>query len=113
GLNEFILGTDSYVEKLIDQSKEFERAELAQIVEQLDRLESSLKRSTSPSLTLEMGLLSICHRHEIQSLQEMSARLEKLERALADGNFQSTPSRTQPSQMAPQSSQRRSSYGDT
>ncbi len=82
-ISQFILGSDRYLTGLLDQCRQFERVELSQIVEQLDRMEGSLKRSSMPSLALEIGLLSICHRHDVQSLKEVVARLDDLEKRLA------------------------------
>ena len=63
-MRSIILGSVRYIESVVQQSKKFERVELAQIVEQLDRLEQACKRSSQPSLNLEIGILSLCHRHE-------------------------------------------------
>ncbi len=84
-LSQFILGSQSYIQGLIAQSKAFERVELSQMVEQLDGLEQTLKRTSQPSLSLEMALLSLCHRHDIASLKELSQRLSQIEQALGDG----------------------------
>lgn len=85
-IRSMILGSAGYIESLIEQAKLFDRAELTQIVEQLDRLEQTIKRSSQPSLNLEMGLLSVCHRHDILMMKELSERVQKLEEAIADGN---------------------------
>jgi DNA polymerase III, gamma/tau subunits len=83
----YILGSPSYIAALTEQAKQFERAELSQIVTELEKLEQTLKKSTLSSLTLEMGLLSICHRHEIASVNSLSERLMKLEAQIASGEI--------------------------
>ncbi|MBZ0187990.1 MAG: hypothetical protein K8F91_17210, partial [Candidatus Obscuribacterales bacterium] len=79
---QLISGSASYVEKLIAQSCHYERSELSQIVERLDSMEQNIKRSTQPSMTLEMGILSICHRHDILSIAGLNQRIDDLERIL-------------------------------
>lgn len=83
----YILGSPAYIAALTEQAKQFERAELSQIVTELEKLEQTLKKSTLSSLTLEMGLLSICHRHEIASVNSLSERLMKLEAQIASGEI--------------------------
>jgi DNA polymerase III subunit gamma/tau len=82
-----ILGSALYLDGLAKQSKDFAPAEIAQIVELLDRLEQTVRRSSQGSLNLEMGLLSICHRHDILLFNEVSARLANVEAAVAGGDF--------------------------
>lgn len=81
----FVLGSTQYLEGLIEQAKLFERVELTQMVETLDALEQSLKRSTQPSMSLEIALLSICHRHEIASVKQLESRINQLEEMIAEG----------------------------
>ncbi len=81
----FVLGSTQYLEGLIEQAKLFERVELTQMVETLDALEQSLKRSTQPSMSLEIALLSICHRHEIASVRQLESRIVQLEEMIAEG----------------------------
>lgn len=110
-IRSLILGSKGYIDALIEQAKLFERAELAQIVEQLDRLEQTIKRSSQPSLNLEMGILSVCHRHDILLLKEVNERLRKLEQAIADGTpmpSQQAPSHRVPSHQAPATSSHQS-----
>ncbi|MBC8000355.1 MAG: DNA polymerase III subunit gamma/tau, partial [Leptolyngbya sp.] len=78
-----ILGSPSYLEALAEQTKLFDRTELAQMIEQLDRLEQSCRRSTQSALTLEIGLLSLCHRLEITELKQLKSKVAQLEAALA------------------------------
>ncbi|HMP50221.1 MAG TPA: DNA polymerase III subunit gamma/tau [Candidatus Melainabacteria bacterium] len=84
---QFVTGSRAYVEKVTAQAREFERTELSQIVELMDRLEQNIKRSSQPSLTLEMGLLSICHRIDIASVKNLTEKVKKLEKIIADGDF--------------------------
>ncbi len=84
---QFVTGSRAYVEKVTAQAREFERTELSQIVELMDRLEQNIKRSSQPSLTLEMGLLSICHRIDIASVKNLTDKVKKLEKIIADGDF--------------------------
>ncbi|CAN5527685.1 hypothetical protein BH11CYA1_BH11CYA1_05810 [soil metagenome] len=86
-INQLITGTQNYIDKVIKLAPAFEGAELTQMVEQLDRLEQNLRRSTQPALTLEVGLLGLCHRHDILMVKELSARVQQLESAMAGGNY--------------------------
>jgi DNA polymerase-3 subunit gamma/tau len=87
GSDHAILGSALYLDGLAKQSKDFAPAEIAQIVELLDKLEQTVRRSSQGSLNLEMGLLSICHRHDILLFQEVSERLANVEAAVAGGDF--------------------------
>lgn len=86
-INQLITGTQNYIDQVIKLAPAFEGAELTQMVEQLDRLEQNLRRSTQPALTLEVGLLALCHRHDILMVRELSARVQQLESALAGGSY--------------------------
>jgi len=83
----FILGSQTYIDGLIAQAALFERAELTQMVEQLDNLEQALKRATQPSMTLEIALLSLCHRHDIANVKELQQKLAQLEDMIGKGDF--------------------------
>lgn len=80
-----ILGSPSYLEALSAQSQLFDKTELAQMVEQLSALEQSCRRSTQSALTLEIGLLSICHRLEITELKQLKDKVNDLESRLSSG----------------------------
>jgi DNA polymerase III subunit gamma/tau len=82
-----ILGSPNYLQALSKQSEVYDPAEIAQIVELLDKLEQNVRRSSQPAMNLEMGLLSICHRHEIKMMQELEARIDKLEKILTDNGI--------------------------
>ena len=89
-----ILGSPSYLTGLTEQAEAYDPAEIAQIVELLDKLEQNVRRSSQPAMNLEMGLLSICHRHEIKMLHELEDRLAKLEGAMTDNGIEMPSSRS-------------------
>ena len=84
-LSAFVLGSENYINGLLSQTELFERSELSQIIEQLDRLEQSCKRTSQPAMHLEIGLLSICHRHDIYLLKDLVKRVEALEQGISQG----------------------------
>ncbi len=75
-------GSQPYIESLVEAASGLDRCELAQMVEQLDRLEQSCKRASQPVLSLEIGLLCLCHRLESKALVNIEQRLVALEMAL-------------------------------
>ncbi len=85
-----ILGSSGYLQSLSDLAPKFERSELSQIVEQLDALEQACRKSSQPSLNLEIGLVSLCHRHDMLLIRELSDRVSQLEAELFD-NGRSSP----------------------
>lgn len=70
------------------QSKKFEVIEIAQIIEKLSYYEKILKTSSQQHLWLEVALVSICHRHDIQVVKELENRISRLEEAISGGNIQ-------------------------
>ncbi len=84
-LAEVVIGSPKYLSALAELAPRFDRSELAQMIEQLDRLELTIRRSTQPALHLEMGLLALCHRHEILMVRELASRVAKLEAILEGG----------------------------
>lgn len=87
-IGQFVSGSPSYLQGILNQTQEgIESPELVHIVEVLERLESSVKRSSLPVMTLEIGLLSICHRHDIKDVKELSLKLEALEQKLGNPDF--------------------------
>lgn len=80
-----IIGSPDYVSSLYEQAPKFERSELSQLVEVLDRLEQTCRRTTQPGMHLEVGLLSLCHRQDMLIVRELSERVARLEQALASG----------------------------
>jgi len=103
-INQLITGTQNYIDQVIKLAPAFEGAELTQMVEQLDRLEQNLRRSTQPALTLEVGLLALCHRHDILMVRELSARVQQLESALSGGNYSLPAHQSTAPQQAPHNS---------
>lgn len=104
-LGQLITGSARYIEAICQLSQDFEGYELTQMVEQLDRLEQSLRRSTQPALSLEVGLLSLCYRQEIHLVKELVQRVEQLEKYIQGGGapapMHSAPSHSPPTQSAP------------
>lgn len=85
-MGKYVSGSASYLEGILAQVKDgVQSCELVQIVEQLEKLEQSVKRSSLPVMTLEIGLLSICHRHDIKDVKELSLKLEALENRIQGG----------------------------
>lgn len=97
-LGQLITGSARYIEAICQLSQDFEGYELTQMVEQLDRLEQSLRRSTQPALSLEVGLLSLCYRQEIHLVKELVQRVEQLEKQMQGGGAPYIPA---PSHSAP------------
>lgn len=87
----FLACSPQYASGLLEQATGFELGELSQIVEQLDRLEQTVRRTTQPAMALEMGLLSVCHRHDILLVHELDARVKALEEMLAGGSVALPP----------------------
>lgn len=90
-LRSVVLGSDQYLTQLLAQAPKYERSELAQIIEALDRLEATCRRTTQPTMHLEMGLLSICHRHDMLLVRELSDRVAQLEAQIQAGGGVSRP----------------------
>jgi DNA polymerase-3 subunit gamma/tau len=106
-LSNFVLGSEGYISGLLSQTELYERAELSQIIEQLDRLEQTCKRTSQPAMHLEIGLLSICHRHDIYLLKDLVKRVEALEQGISqnvDLSRQARPAQTASPQYAQQHS---------
>jgi DNA polymerase-3 subunit gamma/tau len=74
-----VKGSPKYIQNLSQLSKGLDRAELAAMVESLDRLEQACKRSSQPALNLEIGLLSLCHRLDLNNLKAIEDRVIRLE----------------------------------
>ena len=75
-------GSLLYIDGLIELAKDVDRSQLTQMVEAIDRLDQTCKRSAQPVLNLEIGLLSLCHRLNICDLQAIDNRLGRLESEL-------------------------------
>ncbi len=67
---------------LVDLAKLVDQNELIQMIEEVDRLEISCRRSSQPIMNLEIGLLSLCQRLDIAQWKNVESRLQKLENAL-------------------------------
>lgn len=100
-LGQLITGSARYIEAICQLSQEFEGYELTQMVEQLDRLEQSLRRSTQPALSLEVGLLSLCYRQEIHLVKELVQRVEQLEKYIQGGGAMPAPLHSAPTHNTP------------
>lgn len=74
-----IVGTAPYLEGLSKQVALFKKEELSHIIEALDRLEQTCRRTTQPAMHLEIGLLALCHRQGQSLLKELSERVARLE----------------------------------
>ena len=74
-----IVATPSYLQGLFEQAPHFDRAELSQLVELLDKLEQTCRRTSQPAMHLEVGLLAVCHRHEMLLIREIADRVSRLE----------------------------------
>lgn len=83
-LASLVLGSPSYLQAIVGQAKNFDRAELALMVEYLDKLEQTCRRSSQPVLSVEMGLLALCHRHDMTFVRDLDARVKTLENVMAD-----------------------------
>lgn len=87
-LGKYVSGSQSYLDGILNEVKNgVQSPELVQIVEQLERLEQSVKRSSLPVMTLEIGLLSICHRHDIKDVKELALKIEAIESRIEGGDF--------------------------
>lgn len=67
------------------QSEKFEGNEVVQIIEKLSECERTMKNSSQQLLWLEVGLIGICHRHDINTIKGLEERISKLEEALSSG----------------------------
>jgi DNA polymerase-3 subunit gamma/tau len=77
-----ISGSAKYIERLLECTQRADRNELTRMVEALDRLEQTCKRSSQPALNLEIGLLALCHRLNVVDLNSLGERLSRLEQAI-------------------------------
>lgn len=86
-IKDLILNREDFYSKLKNQSALFEVIEITQIIEKLAECEKSLKNSSQQGLWLETGLISICHRHDIQVVKDLEQRIEKLEKIILSGQM--------------------------
>ena len=79
--------SENILPALKEQVRNFETNEIVQIIEKLSNCERTLKSSSQQLLWMEVGLIGICHRHDIQVIKELESRILKLEEALSSGNI--------------------------
>lgn len=82
--------SENILPSLKEQINKFEINEIVQIIEKLSSCERTLKSSSQQLLWLEVGLIGICHRHDIQVIKELESRISRLEEALSSGNMPAT-----------------------
>lgn len=90
---------DSYFQKLQAQTTLFALEELPQILSKLSGTERHIRTTQQPQLWLEVGLMELAYREGINTVQNLSERVAKLEAALAAG-IETRPL-AQPQQSAP------------
>lgn len=78
--------SESFLPNIKDQSEQFEVNEIVQIIEKLSEYEKTIKNTSQQHLWLEVALINICHRYDIQVIRELEQRLEKIEQAVLSGN---------------------------
>ncbi len=76
---------EEYFKRLQEQSAGFEIEELPQMLEVLGRIERNIRSTQQSQLWLEIGLLNLAYRQDIQLVKELSQRVEALEAQLASG----------------------------
>lgn len=75
-----------YFQQLAAQAALFpEPEEIPQIIGRLASVERNVRNSSQPQLWLEVGLIELAYRYEIQLVKDLSERVEKLEAQLAGG----------------------------
>ena len=79
--------SENILPNLKEQSSKFETNEIVQIIEKLSSCERTLKSSSQQLLWLEVGLIGICHRHDIQIIKDLESRILRLEKSLSSGNM--------------------------
>jgi DNA polymerase-3 subunit gamma/tau len=81
-----------YFKQLFEQSALFpEMEEIPQIIARLSFVERNVRSSSQPQLWLEVGLIELAYRHEIQLVKDLSDRVARLESQLAVGGASATP----------------------
>jgi DNA polymerase-3 subunit gamma/tau len=89
--------SENIINMVKEQTSKFEIDEIVQIIEKLSACERNLKTSSQQLLWLEVGLIGICHRQDIQTIKELESRIAKLEEALSGGAMPSV----RPAPVAP------------
>lgn len=73
-----------YFRQLAEQAALFpEVEEIPQIIGRLSFVERNIRNSSQPQLWLEVGLIELAYRHEIQLVKDLSERVSRLEAQLA------------------------------
>lgn len=86
-----------YFQQLAGQVSLFpELEEIPQIIGRLASVERNVRHSSQPQLWLEVGLIELAYRYEIQLVKDLSERLEKLEAQLAGGLPAPVPAKASP-----------------
>ncbi len=79
--------SENFLPEIKSQSEQFEVNEIVQIIEKLSEYEKIIKTTSQQRLWLEIALISICHRHDIQVIKDLEQRVEKLEAAISTGSM--------------------------
>ncbi len=82
--------SESFLPDVKAQSEQFEVNETVQVIEKLSEYEKTIKTTSQQHLWLEVALISICHRQDIQVIKDLEQRLEKLEQAISSGAIPET-----------------------
>ena len=82
--DELLEVSNEYVPKLKEQAELFEVVEIAQIIEKLSEYNNNLKNSTNQLLWLEVMLINILYRQDINTIKSLEKRIEKLEEQLSN-----------------------------
>ncbi len=86
GLKNLVDASEQTLNELKEQSKKYEIIEIAQIIEKLSEAERTLKTTTQQYLWLEVALINICFRNDIQVIKDLEDRIEKLEQFISGNN---------------------------
>jgi len=84
-IKDIISVSETIIPDIKSQTEQFETIELVQIIEKLTECERNLKFSSQQLLWLEVGLVGICHRHDIQVIKDLEERLSRLENSFSSG----------------------------
>ncbi|HEY9688151.1 MAG TPA: DNA polymerase III subunit gamma/tau [Coleofasciculaceae cyanobacterium] len=91
-----------YYSQLREQTALFPQPEeLPQIIGRLSFVERNIRNGTQPQLWLEVGLIELAYRYDIQVVKDLSDRVAQLEAQLAGGAPLPAPA-TRPAAAAPQ-----------
>ncbi len=85
-INDLIDVSENILPDIKQQTHKFETNEIVQIIEKLSECERTLKTSSQQLLWMEVGLIGICHRHDIQVIKELESRILQLEEAIYSGH---------------------------